>query len=181
MESLFLISSSNFSFDIWQTDTSVGTVITTYGSGNPAIWTDITGTDVADDTPMFVAGGAGVYFIDMAVKSDEWSVGVFYPATKQCGFQRLLALGFTDACVYIDATWSDRNSYLKTLHPEVTGSSSPNEFFGMDFYFRTSAVGATALKIQGTTRAGDSVATDTDWKWGWGGVSDCRFHGGNLS
>ena len=52
-------------FDIWQTDTSVGTVITTYGSGNPAIWTDITGTDVADDTPMFVAGGAGVYFIDM--------------------------------------------------------------------------------------------------------------------
>lgn len=168
-------------FDIWQTDTSVGTVITTYGSGNPAIWTDITGTDAADDTPMFVAGGAGVYFIDMAVKSDDWSVGVFYPATKQCGFQRLLALGFTDACVYIDATWSSRNTYLQTLHPEVTGSSSPNEFLGIDFYLRTSSAGSTSLKIQGTTRAGDSVAIEPEWKWGYGGVSDCRFHGGRLS
>lgn len=168
-------------FDIWNLDTSVGAVITTYGSGNAQRWTDITGSDLADDTPMFVAGGNGVYFIDIALKSDNWSIGLFYPCVKQCGFERVQLYGFTDACCYLDATWSDRNTVLTGLHSDIATSTGMNEFSGTDFYFRARGAGAFAIKIQGTTRSGTSVATATDWLWGWGGTSDVRFNHGRLS
>lgn len=167
-------------YDMWADDVSVGTVITTTGSGNPQRWTDITGTDPADDTPMFVAGANGVYFRNLALKSDNWSVGLFFPSVRQCGFSQIEALGFTDACVYLDATWATNNTTMNALHPTVTTEGTMNEFSGIDFYLRTYAPGSFALKVQGTTRAGDSVTAE-NWSWGTGGTSDVRFMHGRLN
>lgn len=169
-------------FDIWGDDTTKGTCFLTSGPGTPKRWTDIDGNDSADDTPIFVAGGPGVYFETMALRSDSWSMGILYPGVKQCGFRKILALGFTDACIYLDATWSSRNTTLKTLHPYIDSDDGMNEFYGNDFYLRATGAGAFAIKVQGTTRLGDSVASADLWQWGWGGTSDIRFGGsGRLS
>lgn len=175
------ISFGEGKFDIWIDDASCGTVITTYGTGNPQRWHDITGSDPATDTPMFVAGGPGVYFRNMALRSDNWSIGLLYPSVRQCGFSQILALGFTDACVYIDMTWSEGNTVMNALHPDVFTDGAANEFSGFDFYLRSTGAGSSALKIQGTTRAWDSVASSADWLWCPGGVSDCRFLHGRLN
>ena len=167
--------------DLWGDDKTIGVIFESYGAGNPSRWTDIDGSDPADDTPMFVAGGNGVYFHNMTLVSHGWSMGILYPCVKQCGFSRLQAYGFTDGCVYLDATWSDRNTTLKALHPEIEPSTGMNEFSGEDYYLRATGAGAFAIKIQGTTRAGNSVATVNDWLWGWGGTSDIRFNHGRLS
>lgn len=168
-------------FDIWENDTTVGTCYLTHGPGNPQRWTDIDGSDPADDTPMFVAGGPGVYFRNMALRSDTWSVGLFYPSVRQCGFSQILALGFTDAPIYLDLTWSTRNTVMCALHPDIETDGGMNEFSGFDVYARTSAPGAFAVKMQGTTRPGTAVATADEWQWGYGGCSDARITHGRLN
>lgn len=158
----------------------IGTTFRTTGTGNADRWTDITGSDAADDTPVFVAGGNGVYLRNMAVVGD-WSIGVLFPCVKQCGVSNFFADGFTDACVYLDATWSDRNATMQTLHPSIEPSTGMNEFFAEDFWLIGGGGTGFGFKIQGTTRAGDSVSNTSDWQWGWGGTSDIRLHYGRLS
>lgn len=172
-------------YDPWNETPDLGTRFITSGLGNPQRWTDITGGDLANDTPMFVACGNGVYFRNIAFYTDltgvnAWSMGLFFPCVKQCGFQTIVGDGFTDGAVYLDATWSNRNTTLMALHPEVTPSSGMNEFSGIDFYLRGRGTSGFGLKLQGTTRAGDSVPTANDWLWGYGGISDTRFLHGRL-
>lgn len=168
-------------YDPWEADVTCGTVIGTYGAGNPQRWTDIDGTDANDDTPMFVAGGPGVYFRNMALVSPNWSMGIHYPSVRQCGFSQLIAYGFTDACVYLDMTWSPRNTVMTALHPDIETDGGMNEFSGFDFYLRTDAPGSFAVKVQGTTRPGTATATADEWPWGYGGASDARISHGRLN
>jgi hypothetical protein len=163
---------------------NTGTVFATTGTGNPQRWTDIDGSDPADDTPMFVAGGNAVYLEDVTLITGEstnpkWSIGIFYPCVKQCGFVRLQAFNFTDAPVYLDATWSDRNTVMKTLHPEVATSTGMTEFYGSDFLLSGDTHG---IKVQGTTRDPSGYAEDAlTWIWGWGGASDVVFDKGRTT
>jgi hypothetical protein len=171
-------------YSLWTNDAQ-GTEFITTGAGNAQRWTDIDGSDPADDTPLFVAQGDGVYLDSVALLTGEgvqpaWSMGVLFPCVKQCGFSRLVARGFTDGCVYLDATWSDRNTTLINLHPEITPSTGMNEFAGIDFYLQGGGTAGFGIKIQGTTRSGTSVPTANDWLWGFGGTSDIRFTEGRL-
>ncbi len=166
--------------DYWGSDYTVGVLMETYGAGNPQRWTDIDGSDPADDTPLIVAGGNGCYLVNMTLMGD-WSMGVLFPCVKQCGVNRLSAFGFTDGCIYIDATWSNRNDTMTALHPEIETSTGANEFSGADCWLVAGGTAGFGLKIQGTTRAGDSVASSGDWWWGWGGTSDIRFYTSRLS
>jgi hypothetical protein len=178
-------------YSLWTNDVQ-GTVFITTGAGNAQRWTDIDGSDPADDTPLFVAQGDGVYLDSVALLTGEgvqpeWSMGVLFPCVKQCGFSRLVARGFTDGCVYLDATWSDRNTTLMNLHPEITPSTGMNEFKGNDYYLRAGGAAGFAVKIQGTTRFTESYGQamagappSSTWPWGWGGISDGYFSNGRL-
>jgi len=168
-------------FEMWALDLTKGTVVKTYGPGKPRRLTDIDGNDPADDTAMFIAAGRSVYFENFAMMSDNWSMGMFFPSVRQCGFAQMLAYGFTDSPCYLDATNSTRNTTMCLLNPEIAHDGGMNEFTGIDFYFRTSAPGAFGVKIQGTTRPGDAVANADLWQWGWGGTSDIRFLHGRIS
>jgi hypothetical protein len=167
-------------FDNWDTQTG-GTRFSTTGGGNAQRWTDITGSDAADDTPLFVAMGASVYYENITLNTNSWSIGFMFPCVKQCGVLRCQGFGFTDACLYLDLTWSDRNTTLKALHPTINPSTGMNEFFAEDYWFIGGGSAGGGIKIQGTTRSGTSVATSADWLWGWGGASDTVFSKGRLS
>ena len=164
---------------------SQGTRITTSGSGSALRWTDVTGSDTANDTPLFVAQGDAVVFQNISLITGdggqpEWSMGILFPTVKRCGFNSIYAEGFTDACIYLDATWSDRNTTMTALHPTVVPSTGMNEFHGEGFYLIGGGTAGFGIKIQGTTRAGDSVGSSGDWLWGWGGTSDIQFTNGRL-
>jgi len=172
-------------YNNWSTSTQVkGTVFKTSGILTGVRWTDITGSDAADDTPLFVAKGNGVYLenLTLLTESNNWSIGILFPCVKQCGFSGLQVFGFTDAGVYLDATWSDRNTTLQGLHASISPSSGMNEFVGRDFWINSKSDTAESygIKIQGSTRDPDDYATD-DWLWGWGGTSDIVFEKGRLS
>ena len=172
-------------YNNWSTSTQVkGTIFKTSGTLTGVRWTDITGSDATDDTPLLVAKGNGVYLenLTLLTESNNWSIGVLFPCVKQCGFSGLQVFGFTDAGVYLDATWSDRNTTLKNLHTSISPSSGMNEFVGRDFWIESKSDTATSygIKIQGSTRDPDDYATD-DWLWGWGGTSDIVFEKGRLS
>lgn len=168
-------------YDKWDSSPNTGFRFITIGEGNPQRWTDITGSDLADDTPMFVACGNGVEIgqgITLITETNNWSIGIFFPCVKQCAFHGQ-AFGFTDGCVYLDATWSDRNITMKTLHPEINPSTGMNEFY-MNFAWCIAEESGFGLKIQGTTRPGDASASADDWIWGWGGTSDIRIYNSRI-
>jgi hypothetical protein len=133
---------------------------------------------------MFVAGGNAVYLEDITLITGEdtnpkWSIGILFPCVKQCGFSRLQAFDFTDAPVYLDVTWSDRNTVLKNLHPEISPSTGMNEFYGKDFWLQGDTYG---IKVQGTTRDPNAFPVDSsDFLWGWGGASDVVFDKGRVT
>jgi len=166
--------------DKWN-NTNLGTVIIGKGTISGSRWTDITGSDPSDDTPLMVAGGNNVWLKRLTmVPGGGRSIGILFPSVKQCGFQELDGFGFTDACVYLDATWSDRNTTLKALHPTVETDTGMNEFSGSNFYLEGGGSNGFGIKIQGTTRAGNAVANSSLWLWGWGGASEVTFSSGRL-
>ena len=171
--------------DYWGADMTLGTVIKTVGSGNPAIWTDIYEGDETQETPMLVAGGNGIFFEGFTLTTEgdtPWSIGLFFPSVKQCGYSRINAFYFTNAPIYLDVTWSDRNEYLKGLHPDIEPSHGMNEFYGENFFAAAGGTHASiGLKIQGTTRNPDDYASTDDWLWGWGGASDIVFMKGRAN
>jgi hypothetical protein len=163
-----------------------GSIFTTIGDGDSSRWTDITGFDLTDDTPMFVAQGDGVLLENISILTGaggepSWSIGVFFPSVKQCGFDQIYVSGFTDACIYLDATWSNRNTTLMDLHPNIYPSTGMNEFHGSNFWLIGGGSEGFGIKIQGTTREGDTVGSAREWLWGWGGTSDIHFTNGRLS
>ena len=178
-------------YDHYDTSSRVnGTVFKTSGTGNAKAWTDITGSDTADDTPLFVAKGNGVYLENLTLLTDanHWSIGILFLCAKQCGFSGLQTFDFTDGGVYLDATWSDRNVHLTGLSDATSTSitlepsTGMNEFYGKDFLLQSKSDVATSygIKIQGSTRDPDSY-TSENWNWGWGGASDVVFEKGRTT
>lgn len=166
--------------DVWDGNADKASFFRAVGAATARRWTDIDGTDAADDTPMFVAGGNGVRFKGIALETNSdtpWSMGLFFPCVKRCGYDDDVSVDgpWTDAAVYLDMTWSDRNTTLKALHPTVQTSTGMTEFRGGDAYLR----GVRSLRIQGTTRD-PSAADPNTWEWGWGGISDTIFNGGQY-
>jgi len=166
-------------YDPWQETIGLGTIIRAVGSGVGARWTDIDGAD-GNKTPLFVAGGNSVWFKDLCLfvaPDTPWSAGLFFPAVKQCGFERVEIYGpWADAGVYLDATWSSTNTTLKTLHPDITPSTGMNEFQATSFFLE----GNVSILIKGTTRDPDAYTTE-NWLWSPSGASDVVFMNGRLS
>ena len=104
---------ANKSIEWEQAWDTAGSVIRTRGLGNPQIWTDIADGDDDPITPCIVAGGDSVYFENLSFvttgSSTRWSCAMFFPAVKTCGYRNVHARGFSDCCVYLDATWSNVN------------------------------------------------------------------------
>ena len=183
--------------DYWKSAYSTtGTVLKTTGVGNPSQWTDITGEDT-NETPLLVCGGNGIYVDDLTLYTDEstntWSIGLFYPAVKQCGFHRIGAYGFSNAPIYLDCTWGSNVTALTSLHPSVVTGDGMNEFYGEDFFARAKKItisnkGETEIgntecygvKVKGTTRNPDSYNNST-WLWSAGGASDIVFNKGRTT
>lgn len=171
-------------YDWWMQE-ATGGVIRTFGPGNPQRYTDVDGAD-GNETPQFVCGGNSVYFENVTLITDPaqpWSIGLFAPCVKQCGFNGLYAFNHTKAPVYLDCTWSSTNETLKALHPEIEPDTGMNEFLGEDFYLNgsTGASGAPGIMIKGTTRNPDDYPDPEDWVWAPGGGSDIVFQNGRCS
>ena len=190
-------------YDYYDSSSRVnGTLFKTNGNGlsSKKKWTDITGSDAADDTPMFVALGNGVYLENVTLLRDAttitldnpetyWTIGILYPCVKQCGFSGLQAFDFTDAAVYLDATWSNLNIFQTGLVPDgmtLEPNTGMNEFIGRDFLLNSKSDSTGfGIKIQGSTRNPDSFnaqdASSNPWIYGWGGASDVVFENGRVS
>jgi hypothetical protein len=188
-------------YDIWEDSESPfnagrpgwdgrGTVIKTSGPGTGARWTDIGDPDddplFADNMnfkPMFVYGGNGIWMKNLSLVTDQanpWSAAIFAPSVRQCGTEDIYAYRhWTDAAIYLDATWSSRNTMLMELHPEVVPSLGMNEFTNIRGLFR----GLRGLRIQGSRRD-PSLYPGASMLWAPAGTSDItsyatRFAGDN--
>jgi len=155
----------------------LGTTFNTIGAGNAMRWTDINGSDPADDTPVFVARGNNVRWENLSVITGlsgqpRWSMGILIPVVRQCKLRNVSAFGFSDGALYIDATGSDINTTLKTLHPEIEYEPGMNEFDADGCWFEGGGTAGFGIKIQGTTRAGNVVGSAAAWQWSAGGTSD---------
>ena len=196
--------------DVSEEDYTKGTVIKTTGSGNAQVWTDIASGNDTAQTPCLVAGGNGVYIENLTVLTDasHWSIGILYPCVKQCSISKVSMRGFTNACLYLDASRSNLNKPTVTdqagTSVTIDCGTGMNEFYAEDFIFRSNTNGVSdfGIKIQGTTRdtsptgidyetptdsttqsAVDSAASGSNpfWVWGWGGASDIVFNSGRTS
>lgn len=163
----------------------LGTTFYTVGSGNAMRWTDINGSDPADDTPVFVARGNNVRLENMSVVTGmsgqpRWSMGVLIPTVRQCKLRNVSAFGFSDGALYIDATGSDKNTTLKNLHPQIEYEPGMNEFNADNCWFEGGGTAGFGIKIQGTTRAGNVVSDVNSWLWAGGGTSDIDINNTRL-
>ena len=167
------------STNYWQGD-ETGTIIKTTGAGTGARWTDITGSDAATFTPAIVVGRSDVTLRDLTIEcgTTAWSAGIFLPCVKRTQLTNVDCIGeWSEAGLYLDVTWSDRNTTLKALHPTVTTDTGMNETVVYGGFFEGEDWG---VKVQGTTRDPDSYTSET-WIWGWGGASDTVFTGCRTS
>lgn len=173
-----IIGSSEY--DIVDENNYRGTVLQTIGDGNPAIWTDITeNRSDSTETPLLVLGGASVNVKNIALitKNNNWSIGIFVPSVKQCAVTNCFGSGFTNGVLYLDATWSDRNTYLMNEHTQVTPNGGLLEFYCEDCYFVSNSEfdNASGIKMLGTNRGNNSVNSAEEWLWAYGGTSDMTF------
>jgi len=158
----------------WDSD-GRGTILKPTGSGTAARWTDITGSDAADFIPFIVMARSDSALRDMTVKcgATAWSAGIYVPCVKRVKLSNVDTPGaWSKAGLYLDATWSDRNTTLAALHPTVEADTGLNEFGASNCFFE----GLWGVWCQGTTRAGNAVASESLWLWGWGGTSDMAFY-----
>lgn len=161
--------------DLWGETVGLGTTILGIGAGTKRRWRDVDGSDVADENPLVVAGGNGVYYRDITFDcpsgANAWTRAIMYPCVKQCGFERIQTTNrFSRRSVLLDLTWSNRNSTLIALHPAVKTSAGMNEFWGVNCFLHG------GLEVGGTTRD-PADYTSENWIWGWAGGSDLHFAG----
>jgi hypothetical protein len=153
----------------WSAD-SRGVILTNYGVGDGKRWTDIDGNDTTNFTPIVVIGRSGVTISGITVKDSgaRWSCGIFLPSIRRTSIVNTDVMGqFKESGVYLDATWSNVNTTLTSLHPTVESDSGMNEFI-FDGGFVTGLMG---IKCQGTTRPVSTLP----WVWAPGGTSDLNF------
>lgn len=167
--------------DIQGDSTDFGTrLVTLPHNGSGARWTDVTGSDSSSYKPRLVVARAGASVRNLSLfDANSWSCGIFVAGVKAVTIQNVVVDGsnspWTDKAVRLDGTWSDRNTTLKTLHPDVEPDGSINEITLNNCEIRGEGLG-----IMGTTRLKSSVASGDDWLWAYGGasditVSDCRL------
>lgn len=151
-----------------------GTLLTPYGPGNPAKWTDETGSDTTAYTPFIVNARSELSIYDMTIycyPGTRWSAGIFCPAVRRQHFQRCNILGWwADAGVREDATWSSINTTLTSLHPDVESDAGCNEYTYIDCFI----TGLRGVRCQGTLRPVGTVPSD-QWPWSPGGTSDHNY------
>lgn len=135
-------------------------------------WTDIgEGEDDPEFAPALVLSGPNTCITDLTILSQSnWHAGVFIPGTESHRIQGCKINGNPKAGLYVDATWSDRNTTLINARgSEITPSPGPVEIIVSDCYLR----GKWAMYIKGSSRdsAADNILKD-DWVWGYNGTSD---------
>ena len=158
--------------DAWVNSSMRGTVLRPVGAGTPRRWTDITGADLADFTPLVVAARSGVAMSHMSIhcaaSDTRWSAGYFVPSTRRNKLHNVDITGqWKVAGLYLDATWSRNNTTMTSLFPEIESDTGMNEFNATGCFF----TGLWGCVIRGTTRP----ASTTPWVWAGGGTSDCNF------
>lgn len=155
-------------------DETTGVIIYGSGPGNPAVWTDINVATDSPITPMFVMGGNGVKLCNLSFRSGGWSCAIFNPSQSQCGAENCFSDdSFTNAGLWVDATWSPGNTALCAAHSDVLPDNGPTENYYVDCFFRCSADGY-GIKVKGTDRPAD-YASGAAWVWGPNGTSDMLF------
>ncbi|CAH9013157.1 putative phage tailspike protein [Vibrio phage 409E50-1] len=164
--------------DMWGTVRNInqGTVLKAVnGSYAGEIWSDTTGFPVDDNAnfkPMLVlATNCGVDNMTLQT-DDEWNAALYLPCVKRVSITRCSSYGNWRSGLFLDATWSDRNTYLKGLHPDVYTDTGLNEFFMQDCYLE----GLFGVELHGTTRDASDTGSYPDWNWCWGGASDMSFN-----
>jgi hypothetical protein len=160
------------SYDV-RTDGLVGTRFQTSGSGNPQVWTDINPAGDAAITPAFVFGGDGIRWdggYGETFAGAGWHSFIFIPANLQHIINNVSTSLFWQHGGYMDATWSDLNTTLTALHPEIE-SSSLQEILVSNCRWR----GINAFTLRGTTRDPADTTTYPTWVWSYSGTSDIRF------
>ena len=157
----------------WQAD-GTGTIIVATGAGNGAQWTDIGGgQDVALFTPLIVLGRPDLTLRDFTVKyaTTAWDAGIFIPALRRIQITNVDCIGnWAEGGLYLDATWSDLNTTLTTLHPEINADTGLNEINVQGGLFQGETWG---IRLQGTNRNPDDYPSG--WVWSYGGASDIVF------
>lgn len=164
--------------------------IKTYGAGVPRIWTDRglpdtpAGTLVdAPTCPVWVFTGTGCSVSGMTIEggvladgSDAWDFGFFNPSVKRTTLRDCETTGkFRDTGFCLDATWSNTNTALQTLHTNTYGRKIPSDQASNEVTFDKCWFhgGNWGVKAKGTNR------TDTSANiWSPGGASD--FNGINT-
>ena len=156
-------------FDQWSR-LEMGTTLSTFGPGVVKRWSDSGATD--DLTPLLVAGGNNVVVERLGLvtargQGDRWDVGILFPATKRCSLEYINARGWWKlAAVLVDASWSEKNTALTALHPEIQ-TSSINEFL----MYRCYVEGRWGLMVRGSLTK-DPRTTEGEWIHSPGGTSD---------
>ena len=156
----------------WVNSSMRGTALRPVGAGKPRRWTDITGADLPDFTPLVVAARSGVAMSHMSIHATasdtRWSAGYFVPSTRRNKLYNVDITGpWKVAGLYLDATWSRNNTTLTSLFPEIESDTGMNEFNAVGCFF----TGLWGCVVRGTTRP----ASTTPWVWAGGGTSDINF------
>lgn len=150
-------------------------------------WTDIDGgvTDSSDFVPMIVLAASDInlqnfdVICDNSTAGTRWDAGVYSPCVLYINITNVnIQGGWEEAALYIDGTWSDRNTTLKTLHPEVTPGGGNNEINVTNCRLS----GRWAYKLRGVDASVRNPADyygspypSTAWLWSWAGTSDIAF------
>lgn len=186
----YIINKTLFCYSLWNgagTENAwaadgLGTILLTYGNGNQRKWTDITGSDAATFTPLVVMGSSDTELRNMTLKTatSPWSAGAFVPSTRRNRFVNVDILGpFSAGGLYIDATWSKKNSPVPATdipYTPVSSDTGANEISVIDCFLE----GLWGLRVQGTTRNPQDYPNVDDWIWAWGGTSDLSVIGCRL-
>ncbi len=187
----YVINRTLFCYSVWEgagtenawLGNGLGTILLTYGAGNSRKWTDITGSDTANFTPLVVMGSSDTELRNMTLKTSTspWSAGVFVPSTRRNRFVNVDVRGpFSAGGLYIDATWSKNNSPVPATdirYTSVQADDGANEISVLDCFLE----GLWGLVVQGTTRNPDNYSNPDDWIWAPGGTSDLSVIGSRLS
>jgi hypothetical protein len=149
-----------------------GVRFVTLGAGNPQVWTDRDPAGDASIAPMFVFAGDGIewdggYFETNL--TNPWHSCIFIPANLKHTIRGISTSTSWLWGLYMDATWSDLNTTLTTLHPDIQASSL-QEISIENCRLR----GINPLAIRGTTRDPADTGTYPTWVWSYSGTSDIR-------
>jgi hypothetical protein len=165
------------SYQVGQSETGVGAVIQTTGAGTSRKWRDVVDGDDAMnfETPIVVYGRNGIEFSGIHFETGvsgapRWTRAILIPGTRKCGVTEISTEGFTREAVVFDQTWSELNTALTALHPEIVPDMGCNECFVFRSDIRSYQ--SAGIGIIGSSR---EEASEVGSVWGPGGASGFRM------